>query len=606
MDDLYVRFFRVAERRIVDGTGKGVVSFISNFSYLSDPSFVVMRQRFLAEFDTLWVDCMNGDSRETGKLTPDGEPDPSVFSSEHNREGIRVGTAVFVAVRKPTRRDRSIVHFRHFWGIAKREALLASLGTRDFDSGYLVAEPRSENRFSFRPESVSAGFRSWPNLPELAALPPTLGVLDNRREALIRIDRDDVEKRASTYLDSSLSLEEVASVVPELVVDYARFKARAARQRLLRDEPFKPDNIRRLMVRPMDTRWCYYSRVRPLWVETRPVLASQCWPGNRFLVVRNKAAGLVEGAPFFVTQALGMQHAFHKDAYYIPLQLSDNGGSKGALYAPSEPTANLSSSTRTWLSQLGANVPDADEESAALLWMHVLAIGYSPAYLDENADGIRRDWPRIPLPATPELLDASAALGRQLAGLLDPESDVPGVSSGDIRRELRAVGAIASASGKPLDLAGGDLAVTAGWGHAGKGGVTMPGRGRSIERAYGSDERAAIEASAGALGLSAEQAFALLGDRCLDVALNDRAYWRCVPSRVWEYTIGGYQVLKKWLSYRERDILGRDLKPDEARYFTEVARRIAAILLLSPALDENYLRVKDAAFDWRSIRGGKA
>ncbi len=94
LDDLYVRFFRLAERRIAEMTGKGVVSFISNFSYLSDPSFVVMRQRFLAEFDRLWFDCMNGDSRETGKLTPDGKPDPSVFSTEYNREGIRVGTAI--------------------------------------------------------------------------------------------------------------------------------------------------------------------------------------------------------------------------------------------------------------------------------------------------------------------------------------------------------------------------------------------------------------------------------------------------------------------------------------------------------------------------------
>ena len=47
----------------------------------------------------------------------------------------------------------------------------------------------------------------------------------------------------------------------------------------------------------------------------------------------------------------------------------------------------------------------------------------------------------------------------------------------------------------------------------------------------------------------------------LDVCLNDRVYWRCVPARVWSYTIGGYQVIKKWLSYRERPLLGRDLKP---------------------------------------------
>ena len=82
LDDLYVRFFRLAERRIAEMTGKGVVSFISNFSFLGDPSFVVMRQRLLGEFDKLWFDCMNGDSRETGKLTPEGDPDPSVFSTQ--------------------------------------------------------------------------------------------------------------------------------------------------------------------------------------------------------------------------------------------------------------------------------------------------------------------------------------------------------------------------------------------------------------------------------------------------------------------------------------------------------------------------------------------
>ena len=61
-----------------------------------------MRQRFLKEFDTLWFDCLNGDSRETGKLTPDGKPDPSVFSTEYNREGIRVGTAIGLLCERPT------------------------------------------------------------------------------------------------------------------------------------------------------------------------------------------------------------------------------------------------------------------------------------------------------------------------------------------------------------------------------------------------------------------------------------------------------------------------------------------------------------------------
>ena len=58
------------------------------------------------------------------------------------------------------------------------------------------------------------------------------------------------------------------------------------------------------------------------------------------------------------------------------------------------------------------------------------------------------------------------------------------------------------------------------------------------------------------------------------------AYWRNVPAAVWGYKLGGFQVLKKWLSYRERGVLGRALRPEEAQYFTDTARRIPAILLL--------------------------
>ena len=69
-----------------------------------------------------------------------------------------------------------------------------------------------------------------------------------------------------------------------------------------------------------------------------------------------------------------------------------------------------------------------------------------------------------------------------------------------------------------------------------------------------------------------------LGATTFDVHLNDRAYWRNVPAAVWSYKLGGYQVLKKWLSYRERGVLDRALKPEEVQHFTDTARRIAGIL----------------------------
>jgi hypothetical protein len=85
-----------------------------------------------------------------------------------------------------------------------------------------------------------------------------------------------------------------------------------------------------------------------------------------------------------------------------------------------------------------------------------------------------------------------------------------------------------------------------------------------------------------------QQSDALLGETCVDVYLNGATFWSAIPINVWNYTLGGYQVLKKWLSYREFTLLGRPLHEDESKYFAQVVRRIAAILLLGPALDASY------------------
>jgi len=130
----------------------------------------------------------------------------------------------------------------------------------------------------------------------------------------------------------------------------------------------------------------------------------------------------------------------------------------------------------------------------------------------------------------------------------------------------------------------------------------MPGKGKLIERDYTPEERQAIEAGAKRQGLSTEEIFAHLGEGTCDVYLNEVAYWKNIPARVWDYTIGGYQVIKKWLSYREHKLLGRALTVDEAREVMNIARRIAAILLLEPSLDANYQAIKTATYNWQSLR----
>lgn len=132
------------------------------------------------------------------------------------------------------------------------------------------------------------------------------------------------------------------------------------------------------------------------------------------------------------------------------------------------------------------------------------------------------------------------------------------------------------------------LKLTAGWGYRGQGSTVMPGQGLSPERPWGAAEKEKLAALAAAQSLTLGNALTLLGESCVDIYLNGESLWPAIPINVWNYTLGGYQVLKKWLSYREFPLLGRPLQSEEAAYFAQVVRRIAAILLLGPALDASY------------------
>ncbi|MEM6530857.1 MAG: type ISP restriction/modification enzyme, partial [Chloroflexota bacterium] len=207
---------------------------------------------------------------------------------------------------------------------------------------------------------------------------------------------------------------------------------------------------------------------------------------------------------------------------------------------------------------------------------------------EEHETGIANDWPRIPLPDNVAVLQASAALGTQIANLLDTEKPLLHITAGTIRDDMRLLGV----------RKGNNRSVTVNWGSEDSRGAVMPGRGDARERSYTDEELEAIERGVAALNIELDTALTLLGDTTYDLYLNDDTYWANVPANVYGYTIGGYQVIKKWLSYRNFNVLGRALIGDEVLEVTHMVRRIAALILLEPQLNNNYRTVKDAVYNW--------
>ena len=221
LNDLYVRFFRMAQRRIADKSGQGVIAFISNYSWLDGLSFTGMRERFLEAFDAIRIDSLNGDKYKTGKTTPEGKPDPSIFSTEHNREGIQVGTAIVTLVRKNAHEAAKAVELRQVWGTTKRAQLTDCAGAEP-GAIYTAVTPPLELGLPFVAAAVGAGYFGWPKLPEL--LPVSFpGVKTSRDEFLVSIDKEPLEKRIAAYFDPKVTHEEMRALHPSVMTETGDF-----------------------------------------------------------------------------------------------------------------------------------------------------------------------------------------------------------------------------------------------------------------------------------------------------------------------------------------------------------------------------------------------
>ena len=568
LNNPYVRFFRVAERRITQETGQGVVCFISDYAWLDRASFTGMREHFCEVFDTIRIDCLNGDSRKTGKVAPDGSPDPSIFSTDNDPVGIQVGTAIATCIRQLDHSPVDSVGFRHLWGKTKRAELLSTAEASPGDL-YQALQPSLSLGLPFTPATAGDEWFNWPALPDLFPVSFS-GVKTSRDSFLVDTDLGRLEARVEDYFNAELSDDEIKRRYPRVMEPTARYNARAIRQELL--VRGGPDAVRgapddtgfvRFAYRPFDNRWLYWERDTKLLDEKREDYRPHVFDGNLWIEARERdSKGDFSRGTLVRHLADNLGNGLSN---YFPAWLH---GDLDKLEGTRDRRPNLSAAAEKYVEEVGIGVED--------LFHYVLAVLHDTVYREAHADGLRLGWPRIPLPGWPKghMGDASAAFreaaerGRELARLLDPDTPVPGVTQGKLLTELAGLGVPSTIEERNMTQE--DYAVTGGWGYFGTKEAVMPAQGKVRERDYTKAER-----------VNLGEAVALLGGSTFDVFLNERAFWRNVPAAVWGYRLGGYQVIKKWLSYREQRVLGRSLTAEDIRYVSNMVRRIARLIALT-------------------------
>ena len=490
LNDLYVRFFRMAERRIAEKTGRGVVCFISNYSWLDGLSFTGMRERYLDAFDAIRVDNLHGD-RIISEYAPDGRTSETVFAIQGQSPGIRIGTAITLMSKSGSVADgngNGRILYRDFQQARaeeRRAALLDSLDAPAMDSGYTEFQAQLDIGLPFKPMAVNPQWSEWPSLPDL--FPTSFpGVKTSRDSFLIDVDLDRLEKRVADYFNNDLSHEEIARLYPSVMNPAARYNPRAVRDSLLkRNEPDGKSGIIRYAYRPFDNRWLYWEADTKLLDEKRADYRPHVFDGNIWLSSgQHLRKGAEEPQTWFTTH-MGSLHLIERGASMFPAWLRDEQGEgqQGMLDVEADGGPTCRGRRRRTLDRLGLGVEE--------LFYHALAVLHDPAYRAANAGALRMEWPRIPLPGWPDG-DAAGAAGELRGAALRGSGAGGAAGRGDGGGGGDGGGAAAGAGGHRGAFYGGraeyeageDFAVTAGWGHFGTGEAVMPGQGRAVERGY--------------------------------------------------------------------------------------------------------------------------
>ena len=504
LQDDYVKFIRFAQWKI-DQAGEGVLGFITNHSYLDNPTFRGMRQSLMNSFDHIYILDLHGNSKKKEKC-PDGSKDQNVFD-------IQQGVAIIIAVKKPGL-EKKISH-ADLWGL--REDKYTWLKTHYIDNTtWKRISPKSE--FYFFVHRDERQLSRYGQLPKLTEIFPvnSVGIVTSRDKFAIDADKEELKRRIRMFRDGNLSDEMIKKAFD--LKDKANWKVKEARKRIRNEEDWEK-SVLSILYRPFDTQWIFYHDA--VIERTRKEIMHNMMHENTSLCIGR--AGQVVGLeqPWnvaFCAETVEDFNLFYRGGnvnfplYLYPAEDLYNGGEKY------QRDVNIDKSLLDKLAKTYGR-----KSSPETILCYIYAVLYCNVYRNRYAEFLKSDFPRIPFTADPGLFSKMARYGGNLI-------------------ELHLL------KSKKLE----------------KSAIKFHGRGdRRIDKPEYDSEKKLVK-------------------------INPKQYFGSLSDKIWQYQIGGYQVMDKWLKDRKGKCLGlKDIK-----HYCKMATALKETVAAQKKIDATYNEIE--------------
>jgi len=550
LNDDYVKFIRFGQWRIVE-TGAGILAFITNHGYLDNPTFRGMRQSLMTDFGWMDVLDLHGSSKKK-ETTPEGGPDENVFD-------IMPGVAILLAVRKTSALSACVEH-ADLYGL--RGCKYAALTEHDVTHTTWKRLEPAKPFYLFAPQDVALLGEYMDGWKITDAMPlHAYGFKAHRDDFAIAFDKTEIEERITLMRSKQLSDAEFRTQFD--VRDNRDWQLNRARRELRANTDWEKSVIL-CSYRPFDNRWCYFSTIAMDYPRVE-LLDHVAWRNNLCLLTSRQQATVGYRHSWIArhpandcaisTTSREANHVFPlylysdpKNANLFDLQVSTTvSDSRRPNFSPSFLRAletQLGLTFNPILSQPTTFTPED-------VFRYSYTVFHSPTYRTRYAEFLKIDFPRLPLTSDVGLFRALAGLGADLVALHLLEDDYPAASWN-------------LASPPPGGTEGGNSPLQ----HP----ITT-----FVEGANGTT-------------MSAFSKSACYQDGRVYLDTSNRArssYFDGVPEDVWNFHIGGYQVLYKWLYDRRGSggDPGRTLTLEDIAHYQRIVVALKETMRLMAEID---------------------
>jgi len=506
LQDDYVKFIRFAQWKI-DQAGEGVLGFITNHSYLDNPTFRGMRQSLMNSFNHIYLLDLHGNSKKKEKC-PDGSKDENVFD-------IQQGVAIILAIKKEGLKQK-IMH-RDDWGL--RQNKYDRLRNNDIETTkWNKLTPKSEFYFFVpRDEKLLATYQKH---PKITGIFPTnsVGVVTSRDKFAIDINKSELKKRIRMFRDENIP----DSIIKQAfdLKDKTNWKAKDARKKIRVEKDWEKQIIP-ILYRPFDQRWIFYND--SVIERTRKEVMRHMMQKNLALVGMRQYAYDVSSYNYaFITEQITESRVFISNkgiANVFPLYLYPDedlyNNHKNSTY---QREVNI----QPKIFHVLKTAYGKKLKPEAILY-YIYAVLYSNIYRQRYAEFLKSDFPRVPFCRDCKLFHAMATAGEKLL-------DLHLMRSGKLN--------------KPI--------------------VKFEGKGDNRIKKVKYDEKKRI------------------------VHINTIQHFGNFSKDIWEYQIGGYQVMDKWLKYRK----GRRLSLADIKHYCKIATALRETINVQKTIDGIYIDIE--------------